>query len=117
MNRQQLIQSFGHIAPVKNVGQSYKHSDEPYIVLKEMNTTSDGNNSRGGYKTFNLLCYVPDTSTSQLDALVTAVKNRVFELKEQGVEYKGEMGEDFHDAEIRMYMKYVAIRVPQQIQM
>lgn len=117
MNRQQLIKNFEHIAPVKNVGQSYMHSDEPYIVLKEMNQTRDGKNSYGGYQAYNLLCYVPDTSTVQLDALVKAVRNRVFELKEQGVEYTGDSGEDFHDIEIKMYMKYVAIRVPQQIQM
>ena len=117
MNRQELIRSFEHIAPVKNVGQSYKHSDEPYIVLKEMNMKPDGNNSLGGYQTYNLLCYVPDTSTSQLDALVNAVKNRVFELKEQGVEFTGELGEDFHDTDIKMYMSYVVFRVPQQIQM
>ena len=117
MNRQQLIESFKHIAPVENIGQSYKHSDEPYIVLKEMTQTPDGNNSFGGYQSYNLLCYVPDTSTAQLDALVTAVKNRVYELKNQGVEYTGELGEDFHDVDINMYMKYVGIRVPQQIQM
>lgn len=117
MNRQQLIQSFGHIAPVKNVGQSYKHSDEPYIVLKAMPQTPDGNNPFGGYQVYNLLCYVPDTSTAQLDVLVNAVKNRVFELKEQGVEFTGELGEDFHDTDIGMYMRYVAMRVPQQIQM
>lgn len=117
MNRQELIKAFGKIAPVKNVGQSYKHSDEPYIVLKGMNMTTDGNNSWGGYQSYNLLCYVPDTSAIQLDALVNAVKNKVFELKEQGVEFAGELGEDFHDEEIKMYMRYVAIRVPQQIQM
>ena len=117
MNRQELIRSFEHIAPVKNVGQSYKHSDEPYIVLKETNMTPDGNNSYGGYQAYNLLCYVPDTSTAQLDDLVKAVRNRVFELKEQGVEFTGDLGEDFHDTDIKMYMKYVAIRVPQQIQM
>lgn len=117
MNRQDLINSFKHIAPVKNVGQSYKHSNEPYIVLKEMNQTPDGNNSWGGYQAYNLLCYVPDTSTAILDDLVTAVKNKVYELKEHGVEFTGDLGEDFHDADIKMYMRYVAIRVPRQIQM
>lgn len=117
MDRQQLIENFSHIAPVKNIGQSYKYSDEPYIVLKAMNQTPDGNNSFGGYQFYNLLCYVPDTSTYQLDRLVTAVKNRVFELKDQGVELTGELGEDFHDADISMYMRYIEIRVPQQIQM
>lgn len=117
MNRQELIRNFSHIAPVKNVGQSYKNSNEPYIVLKEMNMTPDGHNSIGGYQAYNLLCYAPDTSTLQLDELVNAVKNRVFELKEQGVEFTGDLGEDFHDADIRMYMRYVAIRVPQQIKM
>ena len=117
MNRQKLIESFNHIAPVKNIGQSYKHSDTPYIVLKAMTQEPDGNNSFGGYQVYDLLCYVPDTSAAQLDALVNAVKNRVFELKEQGVEFTGELGEDFHDTDIKMYMRYVEIRVPQQIQM
>lgn len=117
MNRQQLINSFNHIAPVKNIGQSYKHSDNPYIVLKSMPQIPDGNNPFGGYQVYNLLCYVPDTSTYLLDSLVNAVKNRVFELKEQGVEFMGELGEDFHDSDIEMYMRYVKIRVPQQIQM
>ena len=117
MNRQELIKNFEQIAPVKNVGQSYKHSDKPYIVLKEMPQSPDSNNPIGGYKSYRLLCYVPDTSAARLDELVKAVTNKVFELKEQGVEFTGVLGEDFHDADIRMYMKYVSIRIPQQIQM
>lgn len=117
MDRQQLIKAFGHIAPVKNIGQSYKHSDTPYIVLKAMTDSRSGRNSFGGFQSYNLLCYVPDTSTKQLDDLVKAVKNRVFELQSEGVEYTGSMGEDFHDTEINMYMRYVAIRVPHQANM
>lgn len=110
MNRQQLIKEFEYIAPVKNVGQSYKHSDKPYIVLKAMNDTVSG---PGGLQTYNLLCYVPDTSTKALDDLINAVKNHVIELQDKGIEYVG-LGEDFHDTEIKMYMRYVAIRVPHQ---
>jgi hypothetical protein len=117
MNRQQLIDSFSHIAPVKNVGQSYKRSDEPYIVLKAMSQSPDTRNSYGGYQNYNLLCYAPDTTTVILDNLVNAVKNRALELKEQGVEFTGELGEDFHDTDIKMYMRFVSIRVPRQIQM
>lgn len=114
MNRQQLIEAFSHIAPVKNIGQSYKRSDKPYIVLKAMVDAKDGGNSYGGFQNYNLLCYVPDTSTKMLDDLVNAVRNRVFELQSEGVEYTGSLGEDFHDTEINMYMRYVAIRVPHQ---
>lgn len=117
MNRQQLIQKFSHIAPVKNIGQSYKHSNSAYIVLKAMSDTRDTGNSYGGFQTYNLLCYVPDTSTKALDDLVNAVKNRVFELESEGVEYAGSLGEDFHDTDINMYMRYVAIRVPHQANM
>lgn len=117
MDRQQLIQKFSHIAPVKNVGQSYKQSNSPYIVLKATSDTSDSGNRFGGYQNYNLLCYVPDTSTKMLDDLVNAVKNRVFELQSEGVEYAGSIGEDFHDTEISMYMRYVAIRVPHQTNM
>ena len=117
MDRQELIKSFEDIAPVKNIGQSYKHSDTPYIVLKAMYQTPDGNNSYGGYQNYNLLCYAPDTSTYLLDVLVKRVRSRVFELKEQGVEFTGQLGEDFHDTDIKMYMRYISIRVPQQIQM
>lgn len=117
MDRQQLIDKFNHIAPVKNVGQSYKHSDAPYIVLKAMTDGRDSGNSFGGFQNYNLLCYVPDTSTKMLDDLVNAVKNRVFELQSEGVEYAGSLGEDFHDTEINMYMRYVAIRVPHQANM
>ena len=117
MDRQQLIQKFSRIAPVKNIGQSYKYSDTPYIVLKAMTDTSDGGNRLGGYQVYNLLCYVPDTSTKMLDDLVNAVKNRVLELQNEGIEYAGSLGEDFHDTEISMYMRYVAIRVPHQTNM
>lgn len=117
MDRQQLIQKFSHIAPVKNVGQSYKYSDTPYIVLKAMKDERDVGNSFGGFQRYNLLCYVPDTSTKILDNLVTAVKNRVFELQGEGIEYIGSVGEDFHDTEINMYMRYVEIRVPHQANM
>lgn len=116
MNRQQLIQKFEHIAPVKNIGQSYRHSDKPYIVLKAMSDASGGN-SFGSFQNYNLLCYVPDTSMKMLDDLVNAVRNRVFELQSEGIEYAGSMGEDFHDTEINMYMRYVAMRVPHQTNM
>lgn len=117
MDRQQLIQKFSHIAPVKNIGQSYRHSNVPYIVLKAMENERDSGNRFGGFQRYNLLCYAPDTSTKMLDDLVTAVKNRVFELQEEGIEYTGSIGEDFHDTEINMYMRYVGIRVPHQANM
>ena len=115
MNREQLIKSFGHIAKVYNIGQSYKHSVRPYIVIKAMVDSNGGVNRCGGFQGYNIMCYVPDTSTKALDDLVTAVRNRVYELQEYGVEYTGELGEDFHDTDIRMYMRYVGIRVPHQI--
>lgn len=117
MNRGQLIKELQQIAPVYNVGQSYKHKGSPYIVLKAMTDSRSGNNSYGGFQTYNIMCYVPDTSTAQLDEIITAVKNKVFELQKYGIEYTGDLGEDFHDSDINMYMRYVGIRVPHQSNM
>lgn len=117
MDRQQLIEKFNSIAPVKNIGQSYKHSDAPYIVLKAMYDQPDNGNRYGGWQAYDILCYVPDTSVKLLDDFVTAVRNRAIELQEEGIEYTGSLGEDFHDTEINMYMRYVSIRVPHQANM
>lgn len=82
-----------------------------------MTESPSGVNSFGGFQSYNIMCYVPDTSTAMLDNLVTAVRNRVYELQSTGIEYTGDLGEDFHDTEINMYMRYVAIRVPRQTNM
>lgn len=115
MTREKLVEAFQNIAPVYNVGQHYKHDEEPYLVLKAMTESQDTANSLGGYQNYNIMVYVPDTSTVLLDNKLSEVKQKVFMLSQFGVEYTGELGEDFYETEIRMFMRYVAFRVPKQI--
>lgn len=96
--------------PVENIGKSYKFKDSPYLVLRYAGLTNSINRI-GGYDTWEVQVYVPDTSMVLLDAIIDKV-DEVLVTNFIGIESTGLTGADTHDTEIGMYMNYVQFRVP-----
>lgn len=108
MNRKEIIellQSTGY--PVYNIDQKYTNFDEPYIVLRAAYRAQSTRNSRGYRQTWEVLCYVPDTSMVRLDAMVETVMT-MLKTERHRLYITGVMGPDFHDEDTNTYMRYIS---------
>lgn len=113
-HRVDIFQMINKVYPTYSVGQHYVHDEKPYVVLKSIQQQVDpGGSQLGGFQYYNILCYVPDNSILQLDEMLKRIKDIFKPIKE--VEFTGVMNEDFHETEIRMYMRYLEIRVPKEV--
>jgi hypothetical protein len=110
-NREILFTYLDSIFDTYSIGQKYQYSETPYIVLKGM-SQSVGNNIIGGWQYYRIMCYVPDTSISELDGMIEIIKSN---LKGTNLEITGTLSEDYKDTEISMYMRYVDIRIPKEV--
>lgn len=101
---------------VFSVGQHYQHDENSYVVLKSVEQSSDTfGSSKGGWQNYNIMCYVPDTSILNLDTMIEAIENSFKTLNNKPVEVTGVRGEDYHDTEIDMYMRYIVVRIPKEV--
>lgn len=99
--------------PVYNIGQNYRYSDTPYLVLRDAGQDASFNRL-GGFKIWEVMCYVPDTSIVMLDTILDKVEE-VLAVTSPEIRPNGNRGMDYHDTEINMYMNYVQFRVPRNI--
>lgn len=109
-DRRKLISVLGEVANVYNIGQNYVHSDSPYIVLKAKLQESSLN-IKGAWQYYEVMCYTPSSSIVTLDDLIETVKE-ILKYKCPLAEITNELGIDYLDEEIDMYMRYLEIRVP-----
>lgn len=113
-NRKAIFDLINKVYPVYSVGQHYQHDDNPYVILKATQQQVDtGGSQLGGFQNYDIMCYVPATSILQLDEMLKRIKDIIVPI--EGLEFTGDMNEDFHDTEINMYMRYLQIRVPKEI--
>lgn len=98
---------------VYNIGQNYKFSDTPYLVLRDagQETTT---NRLGAFKTWEVQVYVPDTSMVLLDSILNKVEETLAVSSEE-IRPNGVRGMDYHDTEINMYMNYIQFLVPRTV--
>ena len=112
-NRKAIHNVLNKVYPTYSIGQHYVHDKEPYIVLKAASQQNDIGNALGGWQVYNVMCYVTDTSIALLDEMLKRVVDIFKGIRE--IEITGIMAEDYHETEIRMYMRYVEIRVPKEV--
>lgn len=113
-DRKAIFDLINKVYPTYSVGQHYKHDERPYVVLKAMTQTIDLYGSQlGSYQQYNILCYVPDNSIECLDVMVKRISDMIKPI--DGLEITGTLGEDYHETEIGMYMRYLEIRVPKEV--
>lgn len=112
-NREALFDHLKELYPTFSVGQHYKHDINPYVVLKAMSQgVGSSGSTLGGWQYYNILCYVPDTSISQLDGMLKSIRQSFIG---SSVEVTGSYGEDFHETEIDMYMRFIEVRIPKEV--
>lgn len=110
INRKFIMQKLNEVAPTYAIGQAKTH-DSTYIVLRAASTSTNGS-SVAYIQPYEILCYVPSDSILYLDSLVEEVKAK---MKECSIEISGELGVDYYDADIKMYMRYVTINIPREV--
>lgn len=110
MTRVELIKNLSTIAPTYSIGQN-SNSEKEYIVVKAC--TGYGAGSRAGFiQPYELLCYAPAESILYLDRLVENVKAL---MKQLDIEIDNDIGMDFYDEDIKMYMRYIRILIPEEV--
>lgn len=118
-NRKYLINMLQTLLPqykVYNVGQHYVFDEQPYIVLRAADSAQILSTNRlGVYQYYEIMCYVPETSAILLDEMIDIVSQAVGHFCGKGLEQTGIMSGDYHDTEIKMYMRYFEIRVVKDI--
>lgn len=100
---------------VYNFGQHYKQDSNPYIVLRAMSQTQSTLNRKGIYEQFEVQCYVPDTSTLLLDNMIYVIEELLFSGKVKRIRYLGIVTEDYHDEDIKMYMRAIQVEIPRTV--
>jgi len=116
MNRVSLIEILKPLYPTHNIGQHYQHDVNPYIVLRAGYQRSGTNNigsKKGALQTYEILCYVPDTSIIGLDTMLEEVRKEL--LKYKDIEVLNELSVDYHDTVINMYMRYMSVHAPKGV--
>lgn len=93
-----------------NIGENHIQSMEPYIVLKRLDS-GEVTNSKGRIDLFDILCYVPDTTTDLLDQVCDAVED-VLITSSSTYNTTSLRGIDYHDTDIKMYMSYIRVQFP-----
>lgn len=113
-NRKAIFDEINKVYQTYSVGQHYIKDNIPYVILKATQQQTQPNGSQlGVFQYYQIMCYVPATSISQLDEMLKRLKDIFMPIKE--IEITGAFNEDFHDTEIDMYMRYFEIRVPKEI--
>lgn len=111
--RKEIFDILNKVYKTYSIGQHYVHDTEPYVILKASSQQNDIGNSLGCWQLYNIMCYVPDTSIVLMDEMIKRVTDLIKGIRE--IEITGILGEDYHDTEINMYMRYVEIRVPKEV--
>lgn len=83
--------------------------DFSYIVIK-FGEDSLASNKAGSFQLVELLCYVPDTSISQLDNMINEVKSIL--IKSNIADEFNGIGGEYHDATLNAYMRNLRFRIP-----
>lgn len=96
---------------VFNIGQNYERSATPYIVLKALERQIDTYNRRGAYQYYEVQVYVPDTSVKLLDSVLDAIEEAL-SASIQSSMVNTNLGGDYHDIDINMYMRYIQFQIP-----
>lgn len=94
---------------VYSIGQIETPQKDPYLVLL-ISDSSSIPNPYGRKQMIEILCYTPDTSIFRLDEIVENIKNLI--MKEgYGDEFTG-IGTDYHDTQLKAYMRNIKFEVP-----
>lgn len=114
----ELLQTLFPDIPILNVGQHYKRSTEPFIVVRKATQLPELYGSRlGAYQIFDIMIYTPHTSITLLEQLVDDVYLKLKSsepYKRKVFQFTGNVNMDYHDIEIEMYMNYITIQVPRE---
>lgn len=111
MTRLQLTNILEGLLPTYSVGQKTGLCTEPYLVVKYKPQIPSVSNSHGGWQYLEIMVYVPDTSIIALDGILTQVKTTLRGL----VEITGNMTPDYHDQEVKAYMRAIEFRIPKEV--
>lgn len=120
MNRIDFIELLQSLFPeyvVYNIGQHYKKSLVPYLVVRTAAQQPEFFGSRrGAYQIFDILIYVPDTSVVILDTITEDVYERLRRSVpfQRYCHFTGTVTADYHDFDIKMYMRSINVEVPRE---
>lgn len=111
MTRTQLYNLLKTIYPTHWIGQKQGKCKSPYLVIRFKNQSKSLNNGIAGWQYFEVMVYVPNTSTLALDTGLAKVKEVL-----QGVaEPTGNITPDYLDEEVSAYMRSIEYRIPKRI--
>lgn len=111
----ELLQSLFPDFKIYNVGQHYKHSLEPYFVVRASTQLQEYLGSRlGAYQIFDIMVYVPETSIVILDNIIEDIHERLIRSApyKRYFTFTGTVSQDYHDTDIQMYTRSVTVQVP-----
>jgi len=91
------------------IGQHSGYCEDPYVVLKFNSQEKSMSGALGGFQTFEVLAYVPDSSIVSLDSMIESIRTI---LITEGFECTDRIGPDFNDTSIKAYMRSIEFRNP-----
>lgn len=116
MDRKTIIEILkGTGYEVYNLGQNYRMSSIPYLVLQDGGriASTTMTRSRGYHRVYTVMCYSPDSSTILLDEVVDNVYKTLYNASERIEIDEGTFMPEFHDEDINMYMKSFDFQIPE----
>lgn len=94
--------------PTYAIGQHKGECNSAYLVLKFNDQSGSSISRKGAFQLFEVLAYTPEASIASLEDMT----DDILEVLEGKYEFSGKITQDYHDTEVKAYMRSVQFRKP-----